>query len=90
MAFTGTGCEAFLRKYGYEDRKGREDRINFGGIFREGKETRGPASPFARRLRCGIWQAERCHEGNYASGPGRQCGGGMGLYRSYQSLGPQA
>jgi len=32
------GVEAFLRKYGYPDTKGREDRINFGGIFRVGKE----------------------------------------------------
>jgi hypothetical protein len=33
------GVEAFLRKYGYPDTKGREDRINFGGIFRVGKEV---------------------------------------------------
>jgi hypothetical protein len=30
------GAEAFVRKYGYPDRRGREDRINFGGIFRVG------------------------------------------------------
>jgi hypothetical protein len=30
------GVEAFLRKYGYADRLGREDRINFGGIYRLG------------------------------------------------------
>ncbi len=30
------GVEAFLRKYGYADRQGREDRINFGGIYRVG------------------------------------------------------
>jgi hypothetical protein len=30
------GVEAFLRKYGYADRKGREDRINFGGVYRVG------------------------------------------------------
>jgi MvaI/BcnI restriction endonuclease family len=28
------GVEAFIRKYGYLDKRGREDRINFGGIFR--------------------------------------------------------
>jgi hypothetical protein len=33
------GVEAFLRKYGYADMKGREDRINFGGVFRVGKEV---------------------------------------------------
>lgn len=30
------GVEAFLRKYGYEDRRGRKDRINFGGVYRVG------------------------------------------------------
>jgi hypothetical protein len=30
------GVEAFLRKYGYADRLGRPDRINFGGTFRVG------------------------------------------------------
>lgn len=30
------GAAAFLRKYGYADRRGREDRINFGGIHRAG------------------------------------------------------
>ncbi|HEY8949454.1 MAG TPA: MvaI/BcnI family restriction endonuclease [Rhizomicrobium sp.] len=30
------GVEAFLRKYGYADRMGREDRINFGGVYRAG------------------------------------------------------
>lgn len=30
------GVEAFLRKYGYADRQGREDRINFGGVYRVG------------------------------------------------------
>jgi len=33
------GVEAFLRKYGYADKKGREDRINFGGIYRVGEEA---------------------------------------------------
>lgn len=31
------GPEAFVRKYGYTDRLGRVDRINFGGIYRVGK-----------------------------------------------------
>jgi hypothetical protein len=34
--YRDSGVEAFLRKYGYEDRRGREDRINFGGIYRVG------------------------------------------------------
>ena len=28
------GAEFFLRKYGYLDKKGREDRINFGGVHK--------------------------------------------------------
>lgn len=30
------GTEAFLHTYGYPDKKGREDRINFGGIHKSG------------------------------------------------------
>ena len=30
------GAEIFIRKYGYIDRTGREDRINFGGIHKTG------------------------------------------------------
>lgn len=30
------GTEAFLTKYGYADKTGREDRINFGGIHKAG------------------------------------------------------
>lgn len=30
------GVEAFVRKFGYPDKKGRPDRLNFGGIFRSG------------------------------------------------------
>lgn len=30
------GPEPFMRRFGYEDRKGRTDRINFGGVFRVG------------------------------------------------------
>lgn len=31
------GTDAFLRKYGYADRVGREDRINFGGVHKAGR-----------------------------------------------------
>jgi len=30
------GAEAFIRKYGYIDRTGREDRMNFGGVHKFG------------------------------------------------------
>ncbi|MEN9856170.1 MAG: hypothetical protein RLZZ157_1296 [Pseudomonadota bacterium] len=30
------GAEQFVRTYGYSDRSGREDRLNFGGVFRCG------------------------------------------------------
>jgi hypothetical protein len=30
------GVEAFVRKYGYPDKKGRPDRLNFGGIHKVG------------------------------------------------------
>lgn len=30
--------EEFLRTYGYEDQRGREDRINFGGVHRVGEK----------------------------------------------------
>ena len=30
------GTEAFLRKYGYKDKNGKEDRINFGGVHKTG------------------------------------------------------
>lgn len=30
------GAEAFLRKYGYPDKTGRENRINFGGVHKNG------------------------------------------------------
>lgn len=33
------GVEAFIRKFGYADRVGREDRLNFGGIHRFGKRV---------------------------------------------------
>jgi hypothetical protein len=34
--YQDAGTKAFLRKYGYADKKGREDRINFGGNFKAG------------------------------------------------------
>lgn len=34
--YKNDGVEAFLRSYGYEDQRGREDRINFGGVHRVG------------------------------------------------------
>ena len=30
------GAEVFIRKYGYEDKTGREDRMNFGGVHKVG------------------------------------------------------
>lgn len=34
--YKSEGTESFLRKYGYEDKTGREDRINFGGVHKAG------------------------------------------------------
>ncbi|TAF73704.1 MAG: MvaI/BcnI restriction endonuclease family protein [Bacteroidetes bacterium] len=34
------GKEEFIKKYGYADKKGRENRINFGGIYKIGKENK--------------------------------------------------
>jgi len=31
------GVEAFVRKFGYPDKNGRPDRLNFGGIHRVGE-----------------------------------------------------
>jgi len=33
------GVEQFIRKFGYPDKKGRDDRMNFGGVYRYGKTT---------------------------------------------------
>lgn len=33
------GVQEFIRKYGYKDKLGREDRINFGGVYRAGKRV---------------------------------------------------
>lgn len=35
--YTEHGVEAFIRRYGYADKKGRPDRLNFGGIHRATK-----------------------------------------------------
>lgn len=34
------GVEAFIRRFGYPDRRGREDRLNFGGVHRVGVRHR--------------------------------------------------
>jgi hypothetical protein len=34
--YKSEGTEAFLKKYGYADKTGREDRINFGGVHKTG------------------------------------------------------
>jgi len=35
--YTDHGIEAFIRRFGYPDRNGRPDRLNFGGIHKGGK-----------------------------------------------------
>jgi hypothetical protein len=32
------GVEAFLRRYGYPDKSGKEGRINFGGVYANGRD----------------------------------------------------
>ena len=39
--YSEQGVEAFVRRYGYPDKLGRIDRINFGGIFRAGQRNIG-------------------------------------------------
>jgi hypothetical protein len=39
--YRDSGVESFIRRFGYEDRRGREDRLNFGGIFRAGSRHDG-------------------------------------------------
>jgi hypothetical protein len=39
--YSDMGAAKFVREYGYEDKKGREDRLNFGGIFRVGNRHEG-------------------------------------------------
>lgn len=35
--YVNKGTEAFIRRYGYEDKVGRADRMNFGGIHKAGE-----------------------------------------------------
>jgi hypothetical protein len=35
--YTGDGIEAFIRRFGYPDRNGRADRLNFGGVHKSGE-----------------------------------------------------
>lgn len=44
-----SGVEAFIRKYGYPDRRGKPDRLNVGGIHRIG--VRQPATGLTMRLK---------------------------------------
>lgn len=41
--YRDAGVEAFIRKYGYPDKMGREDRLNFGGVFKAGSRHEGTA-----------------------------------------------
>ena len=38
--YVDAGIEAFIRKYGYEDKLGRESRLNFGGIHKYDEITK--------------------------------------------------
>lgn len=42
------GVEAFIRRFGYADKNGREDRFNFGGIHRAGQ--RHPSTGLTMKL----------------------------------------
>lgn len=37
--YVDAGPEAFVRRFGYADMRGREDRLNFGGIYRIGQAS---------------------------------------------------
>lgn len=37
--YSEQGVDYFVRKYGYADRNGKEDRLNFGGVHKVGKLT---------------------------------------------------
>lgn len=39
--YVTAGAEHFVRTWGYPDRKGRADRINFGGLYRSGASPHG-------------------------------------------------
>lgn len=36
--YRDAGVEAFLRRYGYPDKSGKEGRINFGGVYANGRD----------------------------------------------------
>jgi hypothetical protein len=38
--YVNEGTEAFIRRYGYPDKVGREDRMNFGGIHKAGERQK--------------------------------------------------
>jgi hypothetical protein len=38
--YVNSGAETFIRKYGYVDREGREDRMNFGGVHKAGERCK--------------------------------------------------
>ncbi len=39
--YAEAGAGAFIKRWGYPDRKGRTDRINFGGVYRSGAALHG-------------------------------------------------
>jgi hypothetical protein len=39
--YADEGAGVFIRRWGYPDRKGRTDRINFGGVYRSGAALHG-------------------------------------------------
>lgn len=39
--YTDEGVETFIRRYGYADTKGRDGRLNFGGIYRANQPAHG-------------------------------------------------
>lgn len=41
--YRDSGVEGFIRKYGYPDMLGREDRLNFGGVYKVGRRHEGTA-----------------------------------------------
>lgn len=39
--YVDQGAEQFVRKWGYPDQTGRQDRFNFGGVYRSGAQPHG-------------------------------------------------
>ena len=37
--YTASGVEEFIRRYGYPDLNGKEGRLNFGGVYKNGPST---------------------------------------------------